>query len=95
MNSVENTKMSGISMEELLAIGEYFSGNIPSSNEEFEELVEAFRKNPFFEREEPEEEPIVIRPKPRRILKNYTGKRGTAPQWKYSKRQQENRKRQL
>jgi hypothetical protein len=37
----------------------------------------------------PEEEPIVIIPRPQRIPKNYTGKRGTAPQWKYSKRQKE------
>ena len=36
MNSVENTNMSNISMSELIAIGEYFSGNIPSDNEQFE-----------------------------------------------------------
>ena len=89
MNSVENTNMSGISMEELISIGEYFSGNIPSDEEQFDMNVEKFLENPYFEREEPEEEPIVIRPRPRRIPKNYTGKRGTAPQWKYSKRQQE------
>jgi hypothetical protein len=89
MNSVENTRMSGISMEELISIGEYFSGNTPSDEEQFEMDVEAFKKNPYFEREEPEEEPIVIIPRPRRIPKNYTGKRGTAPPWKYSKRQQE------
>ena len=89
MNSVENTNMSNISMEELIAIGEYFSGNIPSDDEQFEMDVEKFLENPYFEREKPEEEPIVIRPRPRRIPKNYTGKRGTAPQWKYSKRQQE------
>ena len=76
-------------MEELIAIGEYFSGNIPSDNEQFEKDVGRFLENPLFEREEPEKEPIVIRPKPRRIPGNYTGKRGTAPQWKYSKRQQE------
>jgi hypothetical protein len=29
MNSVENTNMSNISMEELIAIGEYFSGKFP------------------------------------------------------------------
>ena len=87
--SVENTNMSNISMEELIAIGEYFSGNIPSDDEQFEMDVEKFLENPYFEREKPEEEPIVIRPRPRRIPKNYTGKRGTAPQWKYSKRQQE------
>jgi hypothetical protein len=28
MSSVENTNMSTISMEELIAIGEYFSGNM-------------------------------------------------------------------
>ena len=89
MNSVENTNMSNISMEELIAIGEYFSGNIPSDDEQFEMDVEKFLENPHFEREEPEKEPIVIRPRPRRIPKNYTGKRGTAPPWKYSKRQQE------
>jgi hypothetical protein len=89
MNSVENTNMSNISMEELIAIGEYFSGNIPSDEEQFEMDVEKFLENPYFEREEPEKEPIVIRPKPRRIPKNYTGKRGTASPWKYSKRQQE------
>jgi hypothetical protein len=89
MNSVENTRMSGISMEELISIGEYFSGNIPSNEEQFETGVEKFLENPYFEREKPEEEPIVIRPRPRRIPKNYTGKRGTTPQWKYSKRQQE------
>ena len=89
MNSVENTNMSNISMEEFIAIGEYFSGNIPSDNEQFEMNVEKFLENPYFEREKPEEEPIVIRPRPRRIPKNYTGKRGTAPPWKYSKRQQE------
>ena len=76
-------------MEELIAIGEYFSGNIPSDDEQFEKDVGRFLENPLFEREEPEKEPIVIRPKPRRIPGNYTGKRGTAPQWKYSKRQQE------
>ena len=76
-------------MEELIAIGEYFSGNIPSDEEQFEMDVEKFLENPYFEREKPEEEPIVIRPRPRRIPKNYTGKRGTAPPWKYSKRQQE------
>ena len=76
-------------MEELIAIGEYFSGNIPSDDEQFETDVEKFLENPYFEREKPEREPIVIRPKPRRIPKNYTGKRGTTPQWKYSKRQQE------
>ena len=89
MNSVENTNMSNISMEELIAIGEYFSGNISEDNNQFEMNVEKFMENPYFEREKPEEEPIVIRPKPRRIPKNYTGKKGTAPQWKYSKRQQE------
>ena len=89
MNSVENTNMSNISIEELIAIGEYFSGNIPSDDEQFEKDVGRFLENPLFEREEPEKEPIVIRPKPRRIPGNYTGKRGTAPQWKYSKRQQE------
>ena len=89
MNSDENTNMSNISMEELIAIGEYFSGNIPSDDEQFETDVEKFLENPYFEREEPEKEAIVIRPKPRKIPKNYTGKRGTAPQWKYSKRQQE------
>jgi hypothetical protein len=51
--------------------------------------VEKFLENPYFQREKPEEEPIVIRPRPRRIPKNYTGERGTAPPWKYSKRQQE------
>ena len=89
MNSVENTNMSGISMKELIAISEYFSGNIPSDEDQFEMDVEAFRENPYFEREKPEEEPIVIRPKPRRIPRNYTGKRGTAPPWKYSERQKE------
>ena len=89
MNSVENTNMSGISMEELIAISEYFSGNIPSDEDQFEMDVETFRENPYFEREKPEEEPIVIRPKPRRIPRNYTGKRGTAPPWKYSTRQKE------
>jgi hypothetical protein len=89
MNSVENTNMSNISMEELISIGEYFSGNIPSDEKQFEMDVEKFIENPYFEREEPEKEPIVIRPRPRRIPKNYSGKRGTAPPWKYSKRQQE------
>jgi hypothetical protein len=89
MNSVENTNMSNISMEELIAIGEYFSGNMGSDDEQFEKDVEKFLENPYFEREKPEEEPIMIRPRPRRIPKNYTGKRGTAPQWKYSKRQKE------
>ena len=42
MNSVENTNMSNISMEELIAIGEYFSGNIPSDDEQFETDVEKF-----------------------------------------------------
>ena len=76
-------------MEELISIGEYFSGNINSDEEQFGTDIEKFLENPYFEREEPEEEPIVIRPRPRRIPKNYTGKRGTAPPWKYSKRQQE------
>jgi hypothetical protein len=89
MNSVENTRMSGISMEELISIGEYFSGNVPSDEEQFEMDVEKFLENPYFEREKPEEEPIVIRPRPRRIPKNYAEKRGTAPPWKYSNRQQE------
>jgi hypothetical protein len=89
MNSVENTNMSNISMSELIAIGEYFSGNIPSDDEQFESDVGKFLENPLFEREVPKKEPIIIRPKPRRIPSNYTGKRGTAPQWKYSKRQQE------
>ena len=89
MNSVKNTNMSNISMEELISIGEYFSGNINSDEKQFGTDVEKFLENPYFEREEPEEEPIVIRPRPRRIPKNYTGKRGTAPPWKYSKRQQE------
>ena len=89
MNSVENTNMSNISMSELIAIGEYFSGNIPDNDEQFESDVGKFLENPLFEREVPEKEPIIIRPKPRRIPSNYTGKRGTAPQWKYSKRQQE------
>ena len=89
MNSVENTNMSNISMSELIAIGEYFSGNIPSDNEQFESDVGKFLEDPLFEREVPEKEPIIIRPKPRRIPRNYTGNRGTAPQWKYSKRQQE------
>ena len=75
-------------MEELISIGEYFSGNIPSDEEQFEMDVEKFLENSYFQREKPEEEPIVIRPIPRRIPKNYTGKRGTAPPWKYSKRQQ-------
>jgi hypothetical protein len=77
MSSLENTNMSGISMEELIANGEYFSGNIPSDNEQFEMDVEKFLGNPYFEREKPEEEPIVIRPRPRRIPKNYTGKNST------------------
>jgi hypothetical protein len=59
MNSAENTNMSGISMEELIAISEYFSGNIPSDEDQFEQDVEAFREDPQFEHEEPEKEPIV------------------------------------
>ena len=62
--------------------------------EQFEMDVEKFLENPYFEREKPEEEPIVIRPRPRRIPKNYTGKRGTAPPWKYSM-PRDNRKRPL
>jgi hypothetical protein len=31
-------------------------------------------ENPYFERERPEEEPIVTRPRPGRIPRNYTGK---------------------
>ena len=89
MNSAENINMSNISMSELIAIGEYFSGNIPSDDKQFESDVGKFLEDPLFEREVLEKEPIVIRPKPRRIPSNYTGKRGTAPQWKYSKRQQE------
>jgi hypothetical protein len=54
MNSFENTNMSEISMEELINIGMYFSGNIPSDDEEFEQKVEAFGENPHFERKEPE-----------------------------------------
>ena len=92
MNSVENTNMSGISMEELISIGEYFSGNIPSDEEQFEMNVEKFLENPYFEREEPEEEPIVIRPRPRRIPRTIQGKEarhhnGSTPR--------DNRKRQL
>ena len=89
MSSVENTNMSNISMKELIAIGEYFSGNMGSDVEQFGKDVEKFLQNPYSEREKPEEQPIVTKPKPRRIPKNYTGKRGTAPQWKYSKRQKE------
>ena len=53
MSSVENTNMSKISMEELIAISEYFSGNIPSDEDQFEKDVEAFnstrslRKSPL------------------------------------------------
>ncbi|CAB4002864.1 transcriptional regulator [Paramuricea clavata] len=50
--------MSNISMEALIAIGEHFSGNIPSDDEEFEQKVKAFRENPYFERKEPEKDPI-------------------------------------
>ena len=90
MNSVENTNMSGMSVEEMMSVAEYFSGNIDSDSDQFEINVEKFLEDPFFEMEKSEKEPIVIRPRPRRIAtKNPTGKRGTAPPWKYSKRQQE------
>jgi hypothetical protein len=58
MNSVENTNMSNISMEELIAIGEYFSGNIPSDDEQFEMNVEKFLGNPYFERESQRKSPL-------------------------------------
>jgi hypothetical protein len=89
MISAENTNMSGISMEELIAISEYFSGNIPSDEDQFEKDVEAFREDPHFEHEEPEKEPIVIRPRERYVDRSQPKKRGTAPPWKYSARQKE------
>jgi hypothetical protein len=89
MSSVENTNMSKISMEELIAISEYFSGNIPSDEDQFEKDVEAFREDPHFEHEEPEKEPIVIRPRERYVDRSQPKKRGTAPTWKYSARQKE------
>jgi hypothetical protein len=54
--------------------------------------VEKFLENPYFEREEPEEEPIVIRPRSRRIPRTIQGKEarhhnGSTPR--------DNRKRQL
>ena len=89
MNSTQNTNMQNISMEELIAIGEYFSGSSLGANEQFESDVGRFLEDPLFEQEEPVKEPVVIRPKPRRVPKNYTGKRGITPEWKYSKRMQE------
>ena len=42
MSSINNTPKSEMSMEELMALGSYFRGNIPEDNAEFEQEVMDF-----------------------------------------------------
>ncbi|CAB4000360.1 transcriptional regulator [Paramuricea clavata] len=85
---MDSTK-SEISMEELLALGSYFSGNIPEDSAEFEQEVMDFIEDPQHIRSRTDENYIVTRPRKKFVSSATQKKRGTAPQWKYSERQRE------
>ena len=89
MSSINNTPKSEMSMEELMALGSYFRGNIPEDNAEFEQEVMDFMEDPQPIRSRIDEDGIVIRPREKFVSSAPKGKKGTTPQWKYSKRQRE------
>jgi hypothetical protein len=89
MSSVNNTPKSEMSMEELMALGSYFRGNIPEDSDEFEQEVMDFMEDPQPVRSRIDEDGIVIRPREKFVSSAPKGKKGTTPQWKYSKRQRE------
>jgi hypothetical protein len=84
-----NSTKSEMSMEELKALGSYFSGNIPEDSDEFEREAQDFIEDPQPIRSRIDEDHIVIRPRKKFVSSAPQMKRGTAPQWKYSERQRE------
>ncbi|CAB3982670.1 Hypothetical predicted protein [Paramuricea clavata] len=80
---------SEISMEELMALGSYFSGNIPEDSYEFEQEVEKFLEDPQPIRRREDEEGVVIRPRKKLVSSAPSKKKGTAPQWRLSECQRE------
>jgi hypothetical protein len=89
MSSINNTPQSEMSMEELMALGSYFRGNIPEDSDEFQQEVQALIEDPQPIRSRIDEDGIVIRPREKFASSAPKGKKGTGPQWKYSKRQRE------
>jgi hypothetical protein len=97
MNSVGNNNMSEISIEQLMELNSIIEGG-DFTEEKVNDILEDanYRVTPsdkgedyfYGEKQFADEVDVdVLRPKPRRVPKNYKGKRGMVPEWKYPERQ--------